>query len=195
MAVTDKNNNDYISAQDYNELCNEIGSAKSSRGLGSTKPSPVNPGDAITQSHITALQDSVNNTVRYGSQTRYSFNNQQTSGPPLALLYNQVRQVVVDLQTNQCCVTCANACRQGCSINCYANCGSGCSTGCSGCYTSCTGCGGCTGSCGTGCTGCGACSGGCGSGCTTGCIHVPEAADQDALDAGNALEAVPVVLD
>jgi hypothetical protein len=151
----------YISSTDYNNIVDEISTAKSSRGLSDTTAAKVSNGSEITQKHITNLQNAVDNTIRYGANTRFPFSNPSINGSPLALLYNQVRQVVTDLEMNQRCISCANKCRENCDYNCYsncsANCGSGCGTGCG------NGCTGCTNSC-TGCTN--ACTGGCGSGTT-----------------------------
>lgn len=159
-----KTNNDYVAANDYNELVDEISNAKNSRGLGTGTASKVSKGQEITQAHLTNLQDTTKNTIRYGSKTEYNFAAPSSSGPPLASLYNQVREVVVDLNTNQRCVACSSSCRETCSYNCYTPCGSGCSSVCTGCSE------GCENACGSNCVN--ACQNSCSNACSTSCTSV-----------------------
>jgi hypothetical protein len=177
MGKNDIVSNDYISRDDFNALCNELATAKGNRGLENTKPEEVMAGQVVTKSHIASLQNFVRQTIRYREATSYPFENISNVERPLIKLYNEVKQVITDLDTNQRCVNCSNVCREICSVGCYSTCGSGCSDSCVG------GCDNdnCTENCGHGCTnlcylnscisGCksGNCIGNCYSTCANSC--------------------------
>jgi hypothetical protein len=159
--TSEKINGEYVSADDYNGLVDEITNGKQTRGLGNDAPPKVDPGEEITQKDLIDLQESIDYTIRYAAKTRYDFIALANTGRPVTQVYNQVRQVAVDLDTQQRCITCSSACRQECSYNCYQLCGDGCSNACLGCTW------GCTHSCGSDCTN--SCYNQCSMSCSTSC--------------------------
>lgn len=159
---------DYISADQYNKLVSDIVSVASARGITiSATPSTKASGDPVSLADILALQNLTNNTIRYyrasdgttanSDTTKYPFHSPATVVKPMALLFNEVRQVMVDMYSGAGCVQCSNACRVDCSVTCTTatsesstSCGATCAQSCSAT---------CVGSCFT------TCSNGCGSGC------------------------------
>ena len=204
---------DYISVDAFNKLKTDIVNVAESRGMmvnnngtikntltnaNVTVPANKTAGEKVLLSDVTDLQKLAKDTVAYhkGStsynadnsvkSSSYTYKNPVTMGKPLALLYNEVRQVVVDMYSGAGCAnSCSTSCKSGCSQTCYNACTTGCTDGnCVGsCGTTCTSscssscsssCGSnCTSSCtGSGCTmSCGnSCSSSCGSNCSTTCI-------------------------
>ena len=144
-------------------------------------PNDKNAGDVVYIQDINDLQDIAKNTVAYNDseqtsvsenkiddegntykdtlQSSYDYKDPNNISKPLALLYNEVRQVVVDIYAGAGCAnSCSTACKSACSQTCYEACTTGCNTE-NACYGSCgnncnTTCynNGCTQSCGNGCT-------------------------------------------
>ena len=146
-------------------------------------------GEIVKIQDIKDLQNIAKNTVAYNGsdQTTYSssktddngdtytdvsvssypYKNPSNLSKPLALLYNEVRQVVVDSYAGAGCAnSCSTACKSSCSQTCYSACTTQCSSG--SCSGSCGGGSDCNASCVSGCKG--TCSDStCTATCTTNC--------------------------
>ena len=79
----------------------------------------------------------------------YDFLNESLISKPLAALYNEVRQVVVDMKNGAPCVECSTSCRTGCGQTCYNSCFIQC--GSDNCKNACMGTSACSNSCLTTC--------------------------------------------
>ena len=171
---------DYISVDAFNKLKTDIVEVAKSRGMmvdnnGTIKntltnatvaiPANKTAGEKVLLSDVTDLQKLAKDTVAYHAgntsynsdnsvkSSSYTYKNPVTMVKPLALLYNEVRQVVVDMYSGAGCAnSCSTSCKSGCSQTCYNACTTGCTEG------------NCTNSCGTSCTS--SCSGGCTNTCS-----------------------------
>ena len=81
--------------------------------------------------------------------SKYDFLNENVVSKPLAALYNEVRQVAVDMKNGAPCVSCSTNCKTGCGQTCYTSCHYQCAA--ANCKSACGGTSGCTNSCSTNC--------------------------------------------
>ena len=81
--------------------------------------------------------------------SKYDFLNENVVSKPLAALYNEVRQVAVDMKNGAPCVSCSTNCKTGCGQTCYTGCHFQCAA--ANCKSACGGTSGCTNSCSTNC--------------------------------------------
>lgn len=119
----------------------------------------VKQGQIVYVKDLKLLQDVTDNTILYdgGSKdvtadstdtdgndlkvNRQKYHNPSNISKPLALLYNEIRQTVVDINSGAGCVNCSTACKSQCATNCYTDCAGVCTSG------------NCMQSCGTSCLG------------------------------------------
>ena len=117
--------NDYISADQYNKLVTDIATVLDKRGYtANSRPANVTQGGTVEFSDIIALRNYVSNVINYKNGSNDSDANFPYDGQtsvPMAKLYNEVRQVLVDMNGNAGCIHCTNSCRQGCAANCYTS--------------------------------------------------------------------------
>ena len=113
---------DFVSVDQYNKLLTDAVNAASSRGITSksTSGKTKTAGDIITVADMTTLRDFVAGVVGYANGTDYPF--VASTSTPIAKIYNEVRQVVVDMNNNAGCIMCSSSCKQGCSTNCKNKC-------------------------------------------------------------------------
>ena len=88
-------------------------------------------------------------TVNGKFDSTYDFLNENVISKPLAALYNEVRQVVVDMKNGAPCVECSTSCKTGCGSTCYSSCFIQC--GADNCKNACAGSSACSNSCTTSC--------------------------------------------
>ena len=162
---------DYVSADAYNKLKEDVLAVAKARGMitednintftNKTVNSPTDKiaGEIVKISDIIELQNIARGTIGYeGLCKDYNFKNPSNLSKPLALLYNEVRQVVVDSYAGAGCAnSCSTACKSSCSTNCYTACTTEClNDSCeSYCFSTCSsGClnSGCKDDCITNCT-------------------------------------------
>lgn len=162
--------NEYVSADAYNKLKEDILVVGKARGMidnnnvNTTTGKPIlipadkTAGDIVKLQDIVELQNVSRRTIAYeGKNEDYDYKDPKAMSKPLALLYNEIRQIVIDMYTGASCSNgCSTACKANCSQTCYNACTTECAdSNCSGyCLNTCTlGCtSGCKNECESGCT-------------------------------------------